>query len=182
MGDPVQLAPWGAPGAVRASQTVSATRTICRPGDVPRGLTRHARFAIAGPPAPRMPKDMGPALDLGEASKGKGRWANPAALCVRRRDASLDHLVRSHQDRLRHGEAERLGGLQVDNQLKFGWLLNRQVGRLCALEDFSSIDTELAIYIDEAGSKADQPAGRGKLAPRVDRWNCCVRCVPVWRA
>jgi hypothetical protein len=26
-----------------------------------------------------MPKDMGPALDLGEASKVKGRWGNPPA-------------------------------------------------------------------------------------------------------
>jgi hypothetical protein len=36
---------------------------------------------------------------------------------------------------LRHGDAERLRGLQVDQQFDLGDLLDRQVGRLLALED-----------------------------------------------
>ena len=34
----------------------------------------------------------------------------------------LDHLVRRSQQRLRDGEAERFGGLEVDDQIDFGWL------------------------------------------------------------
>src|SRR3974390_770010 len=40
---------------------------------------------------------------------------------------SLDHLVGTQQDRLRHGEAERLGGLEIDHQLEFGRKFDRQV-------------------------------------------------------
>ena len=36
-------------------------------------------------------------------------------------------------------EAERLGGLQVDNQREFGRLLNGQVGRVSAPEDVVKI-------------------------------------------
>ena len=35
----------------------------------------------------------------------------------------------------RHVEAERLGGLEVDDEIVLGRCLHRQVGRLLALED-----------------------------------------------
>jgi len=37
---------------------------------------------------------------------------------------------------LRHGEAEHLGGLQIDDQLEFGRLLDRQIGGLGTLRIF----------------------------------------------
>jgi hypothetical protein len=40
----------------------------------------------------------------------------------------LDHLISGRQQRLRDGEAERLGGLEVDDELDFCGLLYRQVG------------------------------------------------------
>jgi hypothetical protein len=42
---------------------------------------------------------------------------------------SLDHLVGEGEDRLRHGQVERLGGLEIDDQLESGRLLDRQIGR-----------------------------------------------------
>jgi len=46
------------------------------------------------------------------------------------RSALLDDLVGAREQRLRHRQAERLRGLQVDHQLEFGRLLDRQIGRL----------------------------------------------------
>jgi hypothetical protein len=47
----------------------------------------------------------------------------------------LDHIVCPQQQRLRGGDSERLRGLQVDYQLEFSRLLDREIGRLCAAED-----------------------------------------------
>ncbi len=47
----------------------------------------------------------------------------------------LDHLIRQQEQRWGHRHPERLGGLEVEDQLKFRGLLHRQVGRFGALED-----------------------------------------------
>jgi hypothetical protein len=46
------------------------------------------------------------------------------------RNALLDHLVSAGEQRRWHGDAKRLRGLQIDDQLELGRLLDRQVGRL----------------------------------------------------
>ena len=48
---------------------------------------------------------------------------------------SFDHLVGAEQHAPWDLEAERLGGLQVDDQLELGRLLERDVARLRALEN-----------------------------------------------
>ena len=52
--------------------------------------------------------------------------------------------VGAGQHRGRHGEAERLGGLEIDHQLEYRRLLDRQIGGLGAIEDLSGVDAELA--------------------------------------
>jgi hypothetical protein len=47
------------------------------------------------------------------------------------------------QRRRRDGCAERLWGLQVDDQLDLGSLLHRQIGRLLTLENPAGIDAKL---------------------------------------
>jgi len=43
---------------------------------------------------------------------------------------SLDHVVGAQQERSREGQAEGLRGLEVDDQLELGGLLDRQIGGL----------------------------------------------------
>src|ERR1700721_2321993 len=95
-------------------------------------------------------------------------WRRTAPARGPTRRVSFDDLVGAGEGRLRagggglrHGEAERLGGLEIDDQLEGGRLLHRQIGRLGAVEDLSGVNADLAIYADEARPIADQPAGRG---------------------
>src|SRR6266446_9957590 len=92
------------------------------------------------------------------------------------RGGSFDDLVGAGEDRWRHGEAERLGGLEIDDQLESRRLLDRQISRLLALEDLSDVNAEPVKGGREAGSIADQAAGFGEPAPLIDRWNGMPRC------
>ena len=45
--------------------------------------------------------------------------------CTATRARLFDHLVGASKQGWRHGDTERLRGLQVNDQFKFNWLLNR---------------------------------------------------------
>src|SRR5437870_754166 len=84
---------------------------------------------------------------------------------------SFDDLIGASKDRLRYGEAECLGGLEIDDQLEFGRLLDWQVGRFGAFEDLSDVTAGLTIRRHQVRSVADQTAGSGEFALHVDRRN-----------
>ena len=48
---------------------------------------------------------------------------------------SLDHLIRSFQHLLRNRHADLLGGLEIDDKLKFRRLLHWQIGGVGSLQD-----------------------------------------------
>ena len=62
-----------------------------------------------------------------------------------------------------------LGDLEVDDQLNFHGLLDRQTGGIGAVGNTAGIDAGLAICIGKTGSVAHQAAGRGELTQRVNR-------------
>ena len=59
----------------------------------------------------------------------------------RKKIGLFDHLVGAADQRQRNGKAEGLGSLQVDDQLDFGSLLDRQIGRLLTLENLGGVAT-----------------------------------------
>ena len=87
----------------------------------------------------------------------------------------FDHLVGAGQERLRHGQAKRLRGLEVDHQLELGRLLHRQVGRLLALEDAVDVAGRAAGRIGRIGPVGHQAAARGEGAERIDRGQTMTR-------
>src|SRR5271165_247956 len=66
------------------------------------------------------------------AAMSAARWANDPV-------PSFDDLVGAGEERLWHGQAERRGGLEIDDQLERGRLLDRQIGRLGALKNLSRV-------------------------------------------
>src|SRR5262245_66033291 len=99
-----------------------------------------------------------------------------SALCQKRtyasqQKASLENLVGTAGQRQRNGDAERTGGLQVDEHLDFGGLLHRQIGRLAAFKNSPGIDSDEAVCFRNVGPVAHQTSSRSELAPLVDRGN-----------
>jgi hypothetical protein len=71
--------------------------------------------------------------DVFRFASDSGQDATTAACPFRaknRHGPLFDHLVGAGEERRWNGEAEGLGGLEVDRQLEFGWLLHWQIGRL----------------------------------------------------
>jgi hypothetical protein len=76
---------------------------------------------------------------LGFTSQGGGRcWAHsPCLLCAQRQThapqgPSFNNVIGAGEQRRRHGETERLRSLEIDDEVKLGRLLDRNVGRLGA--------------------------------------------------
>jgi hypothetical protein len=107
-----------------------------------------------------------------------GRKPDRAYIARISRCGSANHLVRLEEHGRRNGEAERLGGLEVDHQLELRGLLHREVGGLGALEDLVHIGGRASprirqarpigheapsVYIHSPGVHCGQPERRGEL-------------------
>jgi hypothetical protein len=84
---------------------------------------------------------------LGQAKRGREQLQQTARL--------FDDLVGADEQRRRHVEAERLGGLQVDHQLEFHGRLHGQARGRVALEDAIDVAGGAAEQIERVGTVAD---------------------------
>src|SRR5258708_22494440 len=80
----------------------------------------------------------------------------------------FDHLVGAAEQRDRNGDAERLGGLEIDDEFHLGGLLDRHVGRLIARENPSGINTQQTPLFGRIAAIAHQAANAGKTRERTD--------------
>src|SRR6516162_4795777 len=89
---------------------------------------------------------------------------------------SLDDLVGTGEDRRRDRQAKRLGGLEVYDQLEGRRLLNRQIGRLSALQKLSRVNPGLGIDGVHVSTIADQAARCDPSSVIIDRRYGMTRC------
>src|SRR5262245_6653617 len=119
----------------RATLAASWTSAALGTKSTPRRTIKMTLRPVISTPGLRTRSDRAPGwyaprLVL-EASRARStNGASVARLGPRERDVgqpsrgdSFDHVVRSHQQRLRHREAERLRRLEVDHQLELRRLL-----------------------------------------------------------
>src|SRR6266403_4958714 len=81
----------------------------------------------------------------------------------------FDQLVSELLELQRHLEAQRLGGLEIDDQLKLCRRLQWKVGRLLTLEDAVDVPCRQAKLFVASLTKRDQAARLRKEAIEIDR-------------
>ena len=94
--------------------------------------------------------------------------------------ALLDHLVGEQLQRVGHFEAEHPSRLQVDDELEFGRLQDRQVGGLRALEDLAGRQARRKLVRDQIRSMKTTftpaiTAGTSPACWRCSSWSGAVR-------
>jgi hypothetical protein len=76
---------------------------------------------------------------------------------------SLNHFVRSGQHAWRNRQSNLLRRLQIDHKLKFRWLLDRQICRLRAFQDFVDHRCGAPVGLGLVGAVGHQTAALDKI-------------------
>src|SRR5262249_5387593 len=81
----------------------------------------------------------------------------------------FDQFVGAAEHRLRHDDAKRLRGREVDNQFIFGRRLNRHVGRLLALQNAIDIAGCTSVLVNRTRTIRHKAAIGGVVTIGIDR-------------
>src|SRR6516164_7800895 len=88
----------------------------------------------------------------------------------------FDHLFGGGEELRTDFKSERLRGLEINRELKFGGLHNRQFARLLAVENPTDVNSRLAISVRYARSITHQATARYIIALRITRRQRMTRC------
>ena len=88
----------------------------------------------------------------------------------------LDHLVGAGKQCRRHIEPERLRRGEVDDEVKLGRRLHRQVSRLLALEDAIDVIGRAPVLIGQIRPVGDQAAPSDELPTGGNRGQSVTGC------
>jgi hypothetical protein len=88
--------------------------------------------------------------------------------------ALSDHLIRPHQHIGWNGEADLLGGFQVDHELKLHRLLHRQVVGRSAFQNLVDVGSGAAEHVGSAWPIGHETTGLGKLAIKMYCWQAAL--------
>src|SRR5262249_29724071 len=80
----------------------------------------------------------------------------------------FDHLVGAREQQRRNVETDRFGGGEVDDELKLGGLLDRQIAWFFTLEDTIDIGRGLPISIEHFRPIGHQPSAHCEVAERIN--------------
>src|SRR6185295_18675954 len=111
-------------------------------------------------------------VNVRSASESGHRGRRPAcSLRANRRHRKLfDHLVSLREQRRWRLKVERLGGLEVDNQIVLRRCLHREIARLLALQKAVSIDRGSPILVRWIRPVTEQASRRrDEVAAWIDR-------------
>ena len=89
--------------------------------------------------------------------------------CTAANGVLFDHIICNREQRVWHGETERLGGLEIDDALELGRLLHRQVGWIGAAQDTVDIRSRAIIEISGINSVRQQTALKDEIAQSINR-------------
>src|SRR5215468_8641721 len=70
------------------------------------------------------------------------------AVSLQQSNPLFDYLVGAGEQRVRHSEPDRLGGLEIDHQLVFHRCLHRQVGGFLPFENAIDVAGRAAVLVD----------------------------------
>src|SRR5258706_9490384 len=114
---------------------------IARSPMIEHDIMRRVREWMAGGPPPH-------GLPFSSANL-QTRGAQPRTALTKPPFSWIDHLIRPLQEGLGDGQAEGLGGPEVDHQLELRRLLDGEVGRLRAFQDLVHVRSCATIEIRE---------------------------------
>src|SRR5262249_1986489 len=82
----------------------------------------------------------------------------------------FDNLVGECQQVGRHGNAERFGGLEIDNEGKLARLLDRKIAGLRAMQYFPGIAARMTYTVEYVGRIAHQKSSFSPVRIGSDTW------------